>query len=59
MDVYDALISKRVYKDSFTPERALSMIADGQCGVFNPRLLKIFFAVEPEIRRTLTSECAH
>lgn len=59
VDVYDALISKRVYKDSFTPERALSMIADGQCGVFNPRLLKIFFAVEPEIRRTLTSECAH
>lgn len=59
VDVYDALISKRVYKDSFTPELALKMIADGQCGMFNPWLLKVFFAVEPEIRRIHTNERAN
>ena len=48
-DVYDALISKRVYKSAFTRERALSMIRDGECGVFNPRMLDCFFEVENEI----------
>ena len=49
-DVYDALISKRVYKEAFRCEEALRMIADGQCGVFNPHLLECFFSVEKEIR---------
>ncbi len=49
-DVYDALISPRVYKKPFTPDRAVEMIKDGQCGVFNPKLLKCFFEVEPTIR---------
>ena len=48
-DVYDALMSKRVYKDAFPREEALAMIRDGACGVFNPELLDCFFAVEPRI----------
>ena len=48
-DVYDALVSKRVYKDAFQREEALKMIREGQCGVFNPALLEQFFAVEQEI----------
>lgn len=39
-DVYDALTSKRVYKDAFSHEEAIQMILDGQCGVFNPLLLE-------------------
>lgn len=38
-DVYDALISKRVYKPAFTQEVAVKMINDGDCGLFNPDLL--------------------
>lgn len=49
-DVYDALISKRVYKDAFSCEQALEMIREGQCGVFNPTLLECFFQVEKELR---------
>ena len=49
-DVYDALISKRVYKDAFAVDEALEMIRTGACGVFGPALLDSFFAVEPQIR---------
>ena len=48
-DVYDALVSKRVYKDAFAREEALKMIQEGQCGVFNPAILERFLAVEQEI----------
>lgn len=48
-DVYDALSSKRVYKDAFTREKVLEMIREGQCGVFSPRLLECFFFVEDQL----------
>ncbi|OUQ15408.1 two-component system response regulator [Lachnoclostridium sp. An14] len=48
-DVYDALVSNRVYKGAFDRKEALRMIRDGECGQFNPRLLKCFEEVEPEI----------
>lgn len=54
-DVYDALVSKRVYKDAFSFEDALSMIESGQCGVFNPRLLQAFFKVEEKMRKSIYS----
>ena len=41
-DVYDALISIRIYKPAFQYEEAMKMINDGECGVFNPLLLKYF-----------------
>lgn len=50
-DVYDALSCKRVYKDAFPREKVLQMIRDGECGVFNPRLLECFFAVEEELAK--------
>ena len=49
-DVYDALVSKRVYKDAFKEEEALQMIQDGKCGVFSPVLLECFFSVEKDLR---------
>lgn len=39
-DVFDALTSKRVYKDAIPPEEAVRMILDGECGAFNPILLE-------------------
>ena len=40
MDVYDALTSERCYKKAFDHDTAIKMILDGQCGQFNPILLK-------------------
>lgn len=48
-DVYDALISGRVYKPSFTEETAVDMILTGQCGQFNPALLDGFLSVRKEL----------
>lgn len=41
-DVYDALTSKRVYKDAYSLETAVNMILMGECGVFSPKLLECF-----------------
>lgn len=41
-DVYDALVSPRVYKPPFSHQAAVDMICDGKCGVFNPRLMEYF-----------------
>ena len=40
VDVYDALTSERCYKKAFDHDTAIKMILDGQCGQFNPVLLK-------------------
>ncbi len=55
-DVYDALTSKRVYKDAYNPDDALEMICKGECGIFNPKLLNCFIAVEPQIRKLYTEK---
>lgn len=41
-DVFDALVSPRVYKSSFTNEKAFDMIMNGECGQFSPDILKCF-----------------
>ncbi len=41
-DAYDALTSKRVYKESYSFDRAVNMILKGECGVFSPKLLECF-----------------
>ena len=38
-DVYDALTSERCYKKAFTHEKAVEMILNNECGVFNPLLM--------------------
>ena len=50
-DVYDALVSKRVYKDAYSVDQAVEMIRTGQCGVFDPVLMESFLACEADIRR--------
>lgn len=41
-DVYDALVSERVYKKAFSPDQAYTMIQEGQCGTFSPKILDCF-----------------
>lgn len=38
-DVYDALTSERCYKPAHTPDQAMRMIREGQCGAFHPLLV--------------------
>ncbi len=49
-DVYDALTSKRVYKPAYTHAEAVQMILNGECGVFNPIMLKHFHRIADEFR---------
>ncbi|MDR0886998.1 MAG: response regulator [Clostridiales Family XIII bacterium] len=50
VDVYDALTSKRVYKDAFTHEKAIAMITNGECGEFNPKLMDVLKRVAPQLK---------
>ncbi len=46
-DVYDALVSERVYKNAFTIDQAFQMIVNGECGVFSPKILDCFHKARP------------
>ncbi len=42
VDVYDALVSKRVYKEAYAVEEAVNMIRNNECGVFSPKIMECF-----------------
>ena len=48
-DVYDALVNERVYKKAITHEKAIEMILNGECGVFNPMLLECLVDIKDKI----------
>ena len=48
-DVYDALVSERVYKKAIPHEKAIEMILNGECGVFNPILLECLVDIKDKI----------
>ena len=52
-DVYDALTSPRVYKTAYSHETAMQMIQNGECGVFNPKLLAALADCSSAIRDQL------
>jgi len=52
-DVYDALTSERVYKKAFSHEKAMDMIFNGECGAFNPLLLKSLVDASDNIQSAL------
>lgn len=53
VDAYDALTSKRVYKEAYSHKEALEMIKDGKCGIFNPLLVECLMEIEPNIQNNL------
>ena len=55
-DVYDALTSERVYKKAIPHEKAMRMIADGECGAFNPLLMECLVDVGDRIRDDIGRE---
>ena len=52
-DVFDALVTERVYKKAFDRETAYQMILNGECGCFSPKLLEAFLGVKEEFFRLL------
>ena len=53
-DAYDALLSKRCYKNAYSHDEALKMILDGQCGAFNPVLLLCLQEISDTLKHELT-----
>lgn len=51
-DVFDALTSPRVYKAAFDYDTAIKMINNGECGLFNPKILEVFNDISDDIIRS-------
>ncbi|MBX9346423.1 HD-GYP domain-containing protein [Chromobacterium piscinae] len=49
-DVYDALISRRVYKPPFSHEKAVEIIRDGSGRHFDPEMVKAFLQITDSFR---------
>ena len=54
-DVYDALISERVYKKAYSHEKAVEMILNGECGTFNPLLLECLKDIQDRLKEEMTT----
>ena len=57
-DAYDALTSKRCYKEAFSHEKALEMIRGGECGSFNPLLLECLNDIADTLKHSAGTEAA-
>ena len=49
-DVYDALISRRVYKEGMPHEKAVQIMIDGRGTHFDPHMLDAFIEIQEEFR---------
>ena len=57
-DVYDALTSERCYKKAYSHTKALHMIVNGECGVFNPMLIQGLIDISTTLALNLTYDQA-
>ena len=48
-DVYDALVSPRIYKEPFSKDKAYDMIINGECGQFSPDVLECFVLAKEDV----------
>jgi putative two-component system response regulator len=58
-DVYDALISKRVYKPPFPHEKAVEIIVEGKGNHFDPDIVDAFIELENTFRNIALSFADH
>ena len=54
-DVFDALVSKRSYKDGFPFEKAMAIIEEGAGSHFDPRIVGAFRQASEEVREVMNS----
>lgn len=55
-DIYDALVTERVYKKAFTPEKAFEMIMNGECGAFSDRMMDCFVHCRSQLESDVAGE---
>ena len=58
-DVYDALISRRVYKEPMPHSKAVEIIKEGNGSHFDPHMVEAFLAREEEFRQTALKFADH
>lgn len=58
-DVYDALISRRVYKPPFTHSKAVEIIKEGKGKHFDPEMVDAFLEIHEEIRQIALEHADH
>lgn len=49
-DVYDALVSRRIYKDAYPHEKCVEIIRQGSGKQFDPRLVEVFLSIHQQFR---------
>ena len=54
-DVFDALVSKRSYKDGFPFEKAIAIIREGIGNHFDPEVVKAFLDAENEVKDVMNN----
>ncbi len=54
-DVFDALVSKRCYKDAFSYDKAFGIIEESLGSHFDPELGRIFITCRPELEKLYNS----
>ena len=55
-DCFDALTTKRVYKEAYTPQEAFDMIMNGECGAFSPKLMEAFKKAKVEFEKQFSNK---
>ena len=50
-DVFDALVSKRYYKDAFSLEKAFSIIEEESGTHFDPDVVNAFLSSRPQVEK--------
>ena len=53
-DVFDALVSRRSYKEPYSVEKSVEIIRMGSGTHFDPQVVQAFLDAEPDIRRVAT-----
>lgn len=58
-DVYDALRSRRVYKEPYSHEKSTDILMSGRGSHFDPVLVDVFLAHQDEFRAIFDTSAAH
>lgn len=56
-DVFDALVSKRVYKDAMPIEQAIQILKKEAGSHFDPEIVEVFIKLRPKVEAHLTENC--
>lgn len=55
-DVYDALTSRRTYKEAYSHEEAVRIIVEGKGSIFDPGLVELFISVNERFEEVLKNK---